>query len=603
MHPTSLNKMKAFVEGYLGEFSDQELIIIDVGAKAYPNNPTYRPFFNKPKWKYFGLDLEAGENVDIVVSNTYNWTELSDNFADVVISGQTFEHIEFPWLTAKEIFRVLKPGGICCIIAPSSGHEHKYPYDCWRFYPDGMKALAKWVGFRVVEVFTDWGLGEWQDTFAVLQKPFSKELVNSPFPEFNNQKVAEKVYFEAIKTSPDNPRYYLNAINILKGSGRLDEALKYAILSVIAFPHNVWLRQKLTELYLEKGLVFSALEHAVFLLRARPIDPNRIGVVNNVLKTAGDLENDIILSQIPEDVQTLKQLAFHSEKTNSYHLMQACYVKLVEKLPEDIFYKAMLGLAYKALGDEETFSKTFEELLEYQFQKSILNRTTIIQHLINKFSYRTYLEIGVERGINFFQIDAEIKFGIDPTFTIPGGYKNTEREKFYPITSDEFFADLPEEILEKGLDIVFIDGLHTYEQSLRDVENCLRYLNPDGIIILHDCLPDSPATAMPTLEEARKHPDFKGNWTGDVYKTIIHLRTSRDDLFVAVVNTDWGVGIVKKGKPESMLSMGIEDIKNMTFEEFVKCKEILLNLKPKEWFYEFIEAEKILEDNKCKNFT
>lgn len=57
IHPTSLNKMKAFVEGYLKEFEDKELIIFDVVAKAYLNNPTYRPFFNKSKWRYFGLDL------------------------------------------------------------------------------------------------------------------------------------------------------------------------------------------------------------------------------------------------------------------------------------------------------------------------------------------------------------------------------------------------------------------------------------------------------------------------------------------------------------------------------------------------------------------
>ena len=112
MHPTSLNKMKAFVEGYLGEFEDVELIIIDVGAKAFGNATTYRPFFQKPKWKYLGLDLEPGENVDIVISNPYNWKEVPDNYADVVISGQAFEHIEFPWLTIKEIYRILKPSGI-----------------------------------------------------------------------------------------------------------------------------------------------------------------------------------------------------------------------------------------------------------------------------------------------------------------------------------------------------------------------------------------------------------------------------------------------------------------------------------------------------------
>ena len=105
---------------------------------------------------------------------------------------------------------------------------------------------------------------------------------------------------------------------------------------------------------------------------------------------------------------------------------------------------------------------------------------------------------------------------------------------------------------------------------------------------MHDCLPDSKATAIPTLEEARKHLDFKGAQREDVYKTIIHLRATREDLFVAVINTDWGVGIVKRGKPENMLSIQVEDIKKMDFYDLIKNKEMLLNLKPPSWFFEFL---------------
>jgi SAM-dependent methyltransferase len=166
-----------------------------------------------------------------------------------------------------------------------------------------------------------------------------------------------------------------------------------------------------------------------------------------------------------------------------------------------------------------------------------------------------------------------------------------EMEKFYQMTSDEFFANPPKEILEKGLDIVFVDGLHTYEQSLRDVENALRYLSNNGIIVIHDCLPNSPVNAMPTYEEAKQHSDFEGNWTGEVYKTIIHLRALRDDLFIAVVNVDWGVGIVKKGNPEGMVFIKVDDIRRMSYDDFAKDKERLLNLKPEDWFYEFIETK------------
>ncbi len=54
-----------------------------------------------------------------------------------------FEHTEFFWLTMREMKHALKPGGLCCIIAPSAGPEHQYPVDCWRVYPDGLRAAAR----------------------------------------------------------------------------------------------------------------------------------------------------------------------------------------------------------------------------------------------------------------------------------------------------------------------------------------------------------------------------------------------------------------------------------------------------------------------------
>ena len=92
------------------------------------------------------MDLSEGENVDLVLSDPYSWSEIRSSSVDVFVSGQAFEHIEFFWQTMLEIARALKPGGLCCIIAPSGGPEHKYPLDCWRFYPDGFRALARYAG-------------------------------------------------------------------------------------------------------------------------------------------------------------------------------------------------------------------------------------------------------------------------------------------------------------------------------------------------------------------------------------------------------------------------------------------------------------------------
>ncbi len=71
-----------------------------------------------------------------------------------------------------------REGGLCCVIAPSGGPEHRYPVDCWRYYTDGFRALARWARLDIVDVSTEWtssgygdGSEEWKDTFMVCSKP------------------------------------------------------------------------------------------------------------------------------------------------------------------------------------------------------------------------------------------------------------------------------------------------------------------------------------------------------------------------------------------------------------------------------------------------
>ncbi|MHB9099400.1 MAG: methyltransferase domain-containing protein, partial [Syntrophales bacterium] len=134
--------------------------------------------------KYCGIDMAAGKNVDIVLQDPYNWREVKSGSADVVISGQAFEHIECFWLSMLEIARVLKSDGLCCLIAPSGGPEHRYPVDCWRFFPDGFAALARFACLEVSEVYSQNGTtgyadgsDMWQDTVLVCRKPASSGLL------------------------------------------------------------------------------------------------------------------------------------------------------------------------------------------------------------------------------------------------------------------------------------------------------------------------------------------------------------------------------------------------------------------------------------------
>lgn len=174
MHKSSLAHVQGLVHKYLSASTNRPLNIIDIGS--YDVNGSYKQFFLHPAWKYTGVDLAAGPNVDVVLQSPYR-LPFPSHSVDVIVSGQAFEHVEFFWLTWMEMVRVLKPGGHIFLVAPSRGPEHRYPQDCWRFYPDAFRALAKYVGMELLHVSTDWEphtdleSAPWGDTVGVFRQP------------------------------------------------------------------------------------------------------------------------------------------------------------------------------------------------------------------------------------------------------------------------------------------------------------------------------------------------------------------------------------------------------------------------------------------------
>ena len=184
MHKSSLEKMEKFILDYLKD--QDELKVIDVGSRD--TNGSYRPFFSKRGWEYKGLDIVGGKNVDIVSDDPYNWSDLEDDSVDVVISGSTFEHIEFPWKTMEEIKRILKPGGMCFILTTSFGEYHPVPVDCYRFFADGLRALAKHSDLEVVHCLTDNVGIQWRDSVLMARKEAVKpRTIRKPKPPKEDQ--------------------------------------------------------------------------------------------------------------------------------------------------------------------------------------------------------------------------------------------------------------------------------------------------------------------------------------------------------------------------------------------------------------------------------
>jgi hypothetical protein len=183
----------------------------------------------------------------------------------------------------------------------------------------------------------------------------------------------------------------------------------------------------------------------------------------------------------------------------------------------------------------------------FDWGSTSLTRTSIINRLLALNQYRRYLEIGCQSDRNFKAVPAAEKTGVDPA---TGG---THR-----MTSDRFFAE------NKGaiFDLVFIDGLHTYEQVRKDVVNSLKALAVGGVLVLHDMLPGS--------WEQERVPRLNQIWNGTVWKIAYELKRAFGDKFGIIV-ADQGVGVVFKDADTNLHRISTEESKrleNKAFEDF-----------------------------------
>lgn len=170
-------------------------------------------------------------------------------------------------------------------------------------------------------------------------------------------------------------------------------------------------------------------------------------------------------------------------------------------------------------------------------------RYDIINKLIRENGFTKYLEIGVCNPQDCFDlIQCDTKHGVDP------GVEFKENPVEFPITSDYFFSllnnnDFGEELHpDYKWDVIFIDGLHISTQVMKDILNSLEHLSWNGYLVLHDCNP-------PTSFMAREDYYIDGEpqpWNGTVWKAIYNVRATRADLDCCVLDTDWGVGIIRK---------------------------------------------------------
>ena len=198
------------------------------------------------------------------------------------------------------------------------------------------------------------------------------------------------------------------------------------------------------------------------------------------------------------------------------------------------------------------FIERFSKKLIFDFPNNIY-RWDLIQFLINKYKFQNYLEIGCDKDQSFSKIIIKNKVGVDP---ISGGTIRASSNNFFIKNKNTF-------------DIIFIDGLHHYNQVLTDINNSLNILNNNGFILVHDCLPRTLAQ--------QAVPRYRGSWQGDVWKAIVELRT-KENLDIITCKIDFGVAIIRKKKNQNLLKIDCVDFLKLKFKDYYYNHNKLMNI-------------------------
>ena len=161
-----------------------------------------------------------------------------------------------------------------------------------------------------------------------------------------------------------------------------------------------------------------------------------------------------------------------------------------------------------------------------------VNRIRAVQRALAGRTNPVYLEIGVSRGQAFQKISADVKIAVDPAFKLLERTRELADAKarathYFEMTSDAFFDNETAFLDQHPIDVALIDGLHTYEQVVRDVEKSLLHMRDDGVIFLHDCNPPFELAGRPaaihditsssaSVANSRVRVPTKGRWAAHV---------------------------------------------------------------------------------------
>lgn len=147
-----------------------------------------------------------------------------------------------------------------------------------------------------------------------------------------------------------------------------------------------------------------------------------------------------------------------------------------------------------------------------------------INYLGQHLGHRTYLELGVNHGLTFKDVKLRHRVAVDPVFNFNVTEIENENTSFHQVSSDEYFSVTAIDI---NFDVIFVDGLHKFEQVIRDLSNAIIHSHGKSVILLDDTKPDDIFSSLrdpsKTMQLRRSQGLVGQSWHGDVFKSVFYI--------------------------------------------------------------------------------
>lgn len=192
-------------------------------------------------------------------------------------------------------------------------------------------------------------------------------------------------------------------------------------------------------------------------------------------------------------------------------------------------------------------------------------RADVIEGFLALHENPTYLEIGVDTGVTFHALHCGRKIAVDPHFKFRPG-ESSEAVVYHEVPSDDYFGNL----IRNGerFQVIYIDGLHTMEQTLRDLLNAIEYLADDGVIIIDDVVPSSFSASLPSLADVEfvrtvMPTETDMSYMGDVYRVVFFVQTFMQSWSYATIAENHGQLVMWRSRRAAVTDRTVEAVARM----------------------------------------